>query len=210
MKQFELYGKIRETSTKGALNQMRNEGFVPGILYGGEENINVYFFINDIKKALYTKEVYLLNLTIEGKEYKAIVKETNYHPLSDEPVHIDLMEVSENKVVKVKYPLNFIGTPVGSRQGGKVFKKMRIIRLKGRVADLPDQLDIDITPLELGDTLKVRDIDIPNIEIQESGSTPIVGVARSRAAIAAAIEAEEEAAEAAEAAAEAAEESTQE
>jgi large subunit ribosomal protein L25 len=192
MKKFELFGKVREKSSKGALNQLRAEGFVPGVLYGGEENLNVYFFINDIKNVLYTKEIYLLDLTIEDKKYTAIVKDTSYHPLSDEPIHIDLMEVTPDKVVKVKYPMSFVGTPVGAREGGKVFKKLRIIRLKGKVADMPDTIDIDISPLALGDTLKIRDINIPNIEIIDPEGTPVVGVARARAAIVAEVEETEE------------------
>lgn len=191
MKQFELFGKIREKTTKGTLNELRANGFVPGVIYGGEENINVYFFINDIKKVLYTKEVYLLDLTIEDKKYIAIVKDSSYHPLSDEPTHIDLLEVTVDKIVKVKYPMSFTGTPVGAREGGKVFKKMRIINLMGKVKDMPDTIDIDITSLNLGDTLKVRDINIPNIEIKDPAGTPVVGVARSRAAVAA-VSAEEE------------------
>ncbi|MBC8344049.1 MAG: 50S ribosomal protein L25 [Bacteroidetes bacterium] len=191
MKKYELFGKIREKSTKGALNQLRAKGFVPGILYGGEENMNVYFFINDIKKVLYTKEVYLLDLAIEDRKYMAIVKDTSYHPLSDEPIHIDLMEVTEDKVVKAKYPMSFNGTPEGAKEGGKVFKKLRIITLKGKVAELPDTVDIDITALELGDTLKISDIHIPNVEIIDPASTPVVGVARARAALVTEVEVEE-------------------
>jgi len=93
--------------------------------------------------------------------------------------------------VKANYPMSFVGTPAGAREGGKVFKKLRIIRLKGKVADLPDNIEIDITSLELGDTLKVRDIDIPNVEMIDPASTPVVGVARARAAIVATVDSEE-------------------
>ena len=180
MKQFALYGKIREKSTKGYLNEMKAQGLVPGVVYGKEKSFNVCFFINDLKSLLYTKEVYKVVLNIEDKKYDVVVKDTQFHPLSDEPMHIDFLEIDDDKVVKVSYPILFTGTPEGAKQGGKVFKKMRKMRLKGKISDLPESMIVDITKLKLGDILKVRDIIIPNIEILEAAGTPIVSVVRSR------------------------------
>jgi len=182
MKQFELFGKTREKSTKGYLNELKAQGLVPGVIYGKENNINVCFFINDLKKLLYTKEVYKVLLNIDDKQYHVVVKNTQYHPLSDEPMHIDLMEADDEKVIKMSYPIIYSGAPIGVRQGGKIFKKLRVMKLKGKISHLPDDLNIDISNLKLGDTLKIKDISIPNVEILEAQGTPLVTVIRSRVA----------------------------
>lgn len=183
MKQFELFGKIREKSTKGALNALKNQGFVPGVIYGGEENINVYFFINDLKRLLYTDDIYLVNCNIEGKNIQAIVKDVQYHPLNDDPAHIDLMEVDGEKVVKMNYPLHFIGAPEGTKQGGKLIKKKRKIHIKGKISKLPDILEVNISQLNVGQTLKIKDLSYPDIEILEKPETPLASVTRTRATV---------------------------
>lgn len=181
MKQFELFGKEREKSTKGELNKLRSQGFVPGVIYGGEENINVYFFINDLKKMLYTDDIYLIKCNINNQKITAVVKEVQYHPLSDDPVHIDLMEVDEDKVIKISYPIHFIGTPEGTKQGGKFMKKKSKLLIKGKVSSIPDILEVNVSSLNIGQTLKVKDITLPNIEILENPNTPLASVSRTRA-----------------------------
>jgi len=181
MKQFELYGKLREKTTKGAINNLRADGLIPGVLYGGEENKYVYFFINDLKKLLYTDDVYYVNTDIEGVTCNAVVKEVQYHPLSDEPIHIDLLEVNLDKVIKLAYPIHYTGTPEGTKQGGKVQKKKRKLILRGKISVLPDILNIDISHLNLGDTMKVKDLSFDGVEILDQPNTPLISVARTRA-----------------------------
>jgi len=184
MKQFELYGKLREKTTKGAINSLRADGFIPGVIYGGEENKYVYFFINDLKKLLYTDNIYFVNTNIEGTSFSTVVKDVQYHPLSDEPIHIDLLEVDKDKVIKVAYPIHFIGTPEGTKAGGKVQKKKRTLKLMGKISILPDLLQIDISNLNVGETLKVKDVKIEGVEILDQENTPLISVARTRATVA--------------------------
>jgi len=180
MKQFELYGKLREKSTKGALNQLKAQGLIPGVIYGGEENKYVYFFINDLKKLLYTDDVYFIHANIENQKLNVVVKDVQYHPLSDEPIHIDLLEVNDEKEIKIQYPIHFTGTPEGTKQGGKIQKKKRALFLKGTIKNLPDILKVDISHLNVGETLKVKDVKFDGVEIIENGSTPLLSVVRSR------------------------------
>jgi large subunit ribosomal protein L25 len=183
MKQYNLLATKREKSTKGDKNMQMNEGFVPGVLYGKDLNLNIYCFVNDLHGLIYTADVYVVNLTIEDKTYKAVIKDIQYHPMSDAPIHIDFMEVADDKVIKLKFPISFSGSPIGATKGGKIFRKMRRIRLKGKVSDMPEVLDFDISHLDIGEMLKIRDIKIPNIEILEAETTPLVSVNRPRVAV---------------------------
>lgn len=181
MKQYNLFAKIREKGTKGSIEALRKQGFVPGVLYCLDKtNENVYCFINDLKGLIHSKDLCLVNLKVEDKIYRTIVKETQYHPLTDQPIHIDFMEVSDDTVVTLSYPINFTGTPVGVRQGGKASKKLRNMRIKGKIADMPDSLDIDISSLKIGDVLKIKDVSIKNIQIIEQATAPIMSVSRTR------------------------------
>ena len=107
MKQYNLLATKREKSTKGDKNIQMNEGFVPGVLYGKDLNLNIYCFVNDLHGLIYTTDVYVVNLTIEDKTYKAVIKDIQYHPMSDAPIHIDFMEVTDDKVIKLKFPVSF-------------------------------------------------------------------------------------------------------
>ncbi|MEA3494531.1 MAG: 50S ribosomal protein L25 [Bacteroidota bacterium] len=178
MKKFVLTGKLRDTSTKKEINRLRKEGFVPAVIYGDKikENISIYCFINDLRDLVYTDQVYMVVLNVEGKEYKTVIKNIQFNPLSDDPIHLDFMEVTDDKEIKIYYPISLVGTPLGITEGGKVFRKLRKIRLKGKVSDLPETLEINIEHLKLGDTLKIGEIEIPNIEVLASDNTPVVGV----------------------------------
>ena len=180
MKEFNLLGKVRETTTKGEMNKLRAQGFVPANLYGQDSSIMLYCFINDLNDLLNTNDVFMINLKIEGKIYKSFVKEVQMHPLKDTPVHVDFLELEDNKVVKMIYPIKFHGSPIGTRAGGKLYKKMRSLHLKGKVADLPEELSIDIAHLDLGDSIKVKDVHFPKIQILELDSATIVNISKTK------------------------------
>ena len=180
MKEFNLLGKVRETSTKGELNKLRAQGFVPANLYGQDSSIMLYCFINDLNDLLNTNDVFMINLKIDGKIYKSFVKEVQLHPLKDTPIHVDFLELEDNMVVKMIYPIKFKGSAIGTRAGGKLYKKMRTLHLKGKVADLPEELTIDISNLNLGDSIKVKDIHFPKIQILEVESATIVIISKTR------------------------------
>lgn len=180
MKEFNLLGKVRETTTKGELNKLKAKGYVPGNLYGQDSSIMFYCFINDLNELINTADVFMVNLKIDGKIYKSFVKEIQLHPLKDTPIHVDFLELEDNKVVKMIYPIKFKGSPIGARQGGKLYKKMRSLHLKGKVVDLPEELAIDISNLNLGESIKVKDIHFPKIKIQELDSATIVNISKTK------------------------------
>ena len=174
MKEYNLYGKLRDTKTKGELNELRNQGFVPGNVYGTGETIGFYCFISDLHDLLYTADVYKVNLKIDGKIYKTIMKEIQFHPLKDIPLHIDFLEVTEDRTIKILFPIKFKGSPIGARQGGKVYKKIRMLHLKGKVKDMPNDLELDITNLNLGDIIHVKDVSFKNITILDQDTATII------------------------------------
>lgn len=181
MKVYHLNAKPREKSTKGALNQLKREGFVPAVIYGKEENPTLSCFINDLNHLIQTSEVYKVHLKTGDKEYVTVVKDVQYHSLTDQPIHIDFLEIDDDKVVKLEYSLRIEGSPIGVRTGGKLYKKLRKVNLRGRIADMPEHVIIDVSDLDIGMTIKVKDIQIPNIEVLEQPNTPIASVARTRA-----------------------------
>ncbi len=189
MKQENLTAILRNELTKGQLKEFKSKGYVPGVIYGEniKENINIFCFINDLKKLIYTSDEYQVNLKVEGKIYPCVIKEIQFDPVSDLPIHIDFMQVYDEKVIKIDYPVKFVGTPKGAMQGGKVYRKLRKLTLKGKVKDLPETLEIDITHLDIGQSLKIKDINIPNIEILMNPNTPVVTISRPRVSTATAV-----------------------
>lgn len=180
MKPYYINSKPREKTTKGDLNNLKAQGLIPAVIYGKEENVNLVCFINDLHDLIYTNDVFLVHLKAGDKEYRAIIKEVQSNPLNDLPSHIDFMEVSDDKIIKINYPIQVVGSPIGVRQGGRLFKKLRHLQLKGKIADMPDKIEVDVSDLDIGDSLKVKDIKVPNIQILDPESTSIISVARIR------------------------------
>jgi large subunit ribosomal protein L25 len=180
MKLYHLTAKPREKSTKGALNQEKGQGFVPAVVYGKEENINLFVFINDLNHLINTSEVYQVHLKVGSSDYLTIIKEIQFNPLSDQPSHIDFLLIDDNKVVTIDFPIQLVGSPVGVRQGGKLYKKLRSLHLKGKISDMPEHVIIDVAALDIGSTIKVKDVKIPGISILEQPGTPIASVSRTR------------------------------
>jgi large subunit ribosomal protein L25 len=150
-----------------------------------------------------THYVYVVNLDIEGKKHKAIMKEIQFHPVSDKIGHIDFIEVTSDKPVVIGLPVEITGSSVGIRGGGKLRQRKRYVKVKGLIEHLPDSLVIDISDLDIGQSVLAGDLKYPNVEILETPRTLVVGVISSRAA-SAGMEEEAEAAVPAEGAAAAA------
>jgi len=180
MKLYHLTAKPREKSTKGALNQEKAQGFVPAVVYGKEENINLFVFINDLNHLINTSEVFQVHLKAGNSDYLTIIKEIQFNPLSDQPSHIDFLLIDDNKVVTIDFPVQLVGSPIGVRQGGKLYKKLRSLQLRGKISDMPEHVIIDVAALDIGNTIKVKDLQIPGIQILEQPGTPIASVARTR------------------------------
>lgn len=182
MKSFELKVTLREALGKKDSKILRRKGQVPCVLYGGKENLHFYAEKGDFKDLVYTNRVFVTDITIGSKVHKAIMKEIQFHPVSDEINHIDFIEISIDKPIIVELPVEITGNSAGIRAGGKLRQRKKYIKVRGLVKDLPDTLIIDISPLNIGESILAGDLKFENIEVLEPGSALVVGVISSRAA----------------------------
>lgn len=185
MKVFELSGSLRSSLGKKDAKKLRGEGQVPCVLYGSEEPVHFSTFQTALLKLVYTPNVYLVNLDIDGKKIQAIMQDIQFHPVSDEVVHIDFLQVTDDKPVKIDIPVGVEGFAKGIRKGGKLQIEKRRLKVQALAKDLPDQIIVDVTELDLGESLRVSDIESDAIAILNGKSVPVVRVMVTRAARAA-------------------------
>lgn len=182
MKTFELKGTVREGLGKKAAKAIRNADNVPCVLYGGESNINFTTSNADLRKLIYTPEVYVVSLDIDGKKCNAIVKDLQFHPVTDKILHIDFLQVTENKPVVVEIPVKLEGLAEGVKAGGKLSLEMRKLRVKGIYTKIPEYITIDVTSLGLGKSIQVGGVSVANLEILNAKNAVVAQVKLTRAA----------------------------
>jgi large subunit ribosomal protein L25 len=183
MKTIEIKAISRDHVGKKSSSLLRSEGNVPCVIYGGKENLHFYAHENEFSGLVYTPEVYLVNLVIDGKNYPAVMKDLQFHPVTDRLQHIDFMQVSEDRPVTIDIPVKMTGESVGVKAGGKLRIKRRTLKVKGMIKDIPDHLSVDITGIEIGQSIKIGDLSFDNLEIIDNKRAMIVGVAVSRVSL---------------------------
>jgi large subunit ribosomal protein L25 len=182
MKTFELKGFKREDTGKKATKACRKESSVPCVLYGGNEVIHFAVTKESIRKLIYTPEVFIVDLSIAGQKYIAILKDSQYHPVSDELLHADFLQISEDKPVVMQIPVALEGLAQGVKDGGKLSKDMRKLKVKGLYKDFPEQLVINIEDLGLGKTIQVGSLNFDNLELLNAKDNVVAAVKLTRAA----------------------------
>ena len=197
MKTIEIKGTIRKDLGKKATKALRKEGSVPCIIYGKGENVNFSAPAPSFKNLVYTPNVYLVKLNIDGKVYDATLKELQFHPVSDEILHIDFLHILEDKPIEINIPVHIIGNSIGIKKGGRLNLVKRTLVVKALPKNLPDYLEIDVEELEVGQSIKVGDLNFENLTILSFAREPVVSILSSRITA----KAEEPGAEGAEAAA---------
>lgn len=172
--------------------QIRKEGNIPCNLYGGESNLN--FHVNEIEfnKIINSPNVYFINLDVEGKKVKAIIKDVQFHPVTDQTLHVDFLEVSENVPVNVVLPIQTTGVSKGILAGGKLRVVTRRLKVKSLAKDLPEFISIDITRLKIGQSVKVGELSVPGLTFLDAANAVVVAVKTSRAAASAASQDDED------------------
>ncbi len=179
---YELQGQSRTELGKTQAKLDRANGLVPCIIYGGEKEVHFTANVIDFEKVYITPNVYAVKIVVDGATYTAIVKEIQFHPVTDIPMHADFLEVTESKVFSVKLPVNFVGTSAGVLQGGKLQAKMRKIRVRGLLKDMPEVLDVDISNTNIGQSVKVTTLSYDNLVIEEPKNAVVCSVNLTRAA----------------------------
>jgi len=203
MKSVALTGIKRTERGSTDANSLRKQEKIPCVIYGGKENI--LFTVEELKfnKLINTHEVHLIDLDIDGAKFKAIIKDVQFHPVTDKTIHVDFLEISENKPVMMQIPVTVVGVSKGVLNGGKLRMVTRRLKVVGLPSALPETIELDITSLKIGQSIKVSEIKIEGLTFLDSANSVVVAVKVSRVAL---LSEEEEAAEAAAAEAAAAEE----
>lgn len=180
---------------KKATKATRREGLIPCVMYGGNDPMHFTTTHNDVKSLIYTPDFKVAEVNVDGGTHKCIIKDVVFHPVKETVQHIDFLRLTDGTPVKVELPVRFKGSSPGVRAGGKLIQSMRRIKVKALPENLVDELVLDIGSLELGDAIRVRDIDaVEGIQVMSPGATPVASVEVPRAlrsaATAAATEAE--------------------
>ena len=165
MKNLQLTGSTRAEFGKKAAKQFRKEAKVPCVMYGGEEVIHFTLEDNDLRPLIITPDIHTVELTIDGKTYMSILKDAQFHPVKDNTLHIDFMQIFEEKPIIVEVPVKLNGLAEGVKDGGKLSQELRKLKVKGFYKNVPDVLNIDVTKLGLGKTMQVGTLSFDNIEI---------------------------------------------
>ena len=183
MKHFTLNGEIRQKGNKAVLKAFRRQGLVPCNLYGEGIKDNILFTVNEkeLKGLTHTPASYIVDLNLSGKAYTAVAHEYQWHPVEDNCLHVDFLAVDEKKPIVISVPLNITGHPKGVQAGGKFVQSARSLKVCGLMKDLPDQLDIDVTPLELEKRMVAGDLKFEGLQIVSDKNTIICSVKATRA-----------------------------
>jgi len=181
MKTASLSGSLRENVGKKDSAQIRKEERVPGVLYGGKEQKHFTVAKLDIDRLVFNPDTFLITLDLGGHKADAIIKEVQFHPVTDKIIHIDFFEVSATKPVKVQLPVRTTGTSEGVLGGGRLAINFRKLEIKGLTSDLPECIEIDITKLNVGDKVRVAHLNIPGCTLTQAGSAVVVDIRSTRA-----------------------------
>lgn len=181
MNTLDIKGYKRENTGKQNSKRLRFDAKVPCVLYGGKERIHFYVPMAYLKNLIYTPNVYFVNIEIGEKTYKTILQDIQFHPVSELVLHMDFLEVFDDKKIKVMIPIVFKGQAPGVIKGGLLTKSIRKLQIKGLPKDIPNKIPVDVSNLDLGNTAKIRDIKTENYEITMSQQMPVAAVIVPRA-----------------------------
>ncbi|GAB6279377.1 MAG: 50S ribosomal protein L25/general stress protein Ctc [Lentimicrobium sp.] len=181
MKTISISGSLRENVGKKDAKQLRKKGLVPANIYGGSQQYHIALDEKQLQKAVFTPEVYLVELNLDGITKQAIIQEVQYHPVTDKILHVDFLEVLPEKPNTVKIPIKITGNSIGVLKGGKLEKKFRLLKVKGLVSDIPDSITLDISELDINQSIKVNDLQYEKLTFLDPANSIILRVVPTRA-----------------------------
>lgn len=196
MKEINVTGQKREALGKKASKALRKEGLVPCNLYGLAEQdgkpVAKSFAIamTELRKIIYTPHIYVINLVIDGESRTAILKEIQFHPVTDAVLHVDFLEVNDQKPITIGIPVKLTGLAQGVRDGGRMNLSIRKIEVKAPYQQIPEHLDIDVTALQIGKSIKVGQLNFEGLEIVTGKEVIVCSIKMTRAALSAAAQAQ--------------------
>ncbi|HEX6193242.1 MAG TPA: 50S ribosomal protein L25 [Chitinophagaceae bacterium] len=180
MKTITIEGQLRTGFGKTATRQLRSQELVPGVIYGGAQEINFYAPAAAFKNLVYTPSFQLAEVTVDGTTYKTILKDLQFDKVDDKLIHVDLMELVADKKVIADIPIKFVGVSKGVKDGGKLITKMKSLKVKTFPKHLKEQIEVPIDNLELNGNIRVEDVKEEHYEILNSPRIPIASVVLTR------------------------------
>ena len=185
MKSVSINGIARVNLGKKFAKQLRKEDNVPCVIYGGkDEPVHFYAHENEFRKIIYTPNVYLIDIIIGDQKLQTIIRDIQFHPVTDKILHIDFLKVFDDKKVQINIPVVILGNSIGVRNGGRLALNMRRVMVEAFAKDLPETIEIDITELRIGNSIRITDLSIEGIDFLNNSNDVVVAVKTARAAIA--------------------------
>ena len=181
MKSIAISGSRRESVGKRDAKELRYQGQVPAVLYGGSNQIHFSVSASDLKSLVYTPDVQFVDLEVEGVKAHAVIQDLQFHPLTDLPIHVDFFELNEEKPFVMEVPVKLTGTSPGVKIGGKLVQKLRKLRVKALPKDMPQFVEVSLEPLEVGKSTAVGELKFDKFVITNNADDTIVSVVMSRA-----------------------------
>ena len=182
MKSFDLKGTSRTEVVKKSTNELRKNNGIPCVLYGIEKEAKAFAVTTDaVRKLVYTPDIHVVNLTIDGVECKAVLKDIQFHPVKDTILHMDFLQIVADKPIVMEVPTVLTGLAAGVKLGGKLQQAIRKIKVKAVYANIPEKLTVDVTELALGKSIKVGELSFEGLELVTPAQTVVCSVAATRA-----------------------------
>jgi large subunit ribosomal protein L25 len=182
MKTVNLSGSLRANVGKTNAAALRVKGMVPCVIYGAGEQIHFSADERHFKDIIFTPQTSIVSVDVDGKKYNTVLQEAQYHKLTDKLIHADFLQISEDKPVTVQLPVKTVGQSEGVKAGGKLTVKMRKLKVRGLISKLPENIELDITPLVIGKSITAGDIKIDGITLLHPKNISVVSVDTTRAA----------------------------
>jgi len=181
MKSIAISGSPRENVGKRDAKELRYEGKVPAVLYGGKNQIHFSVSASDLRSLVFTPDVQFVALDVAGVKAQAIIQDVHFHPLTDQPLHVDFLELDDKKPVVMQIPVKLTGTSPGVKTGGKMVQKLRKLRVKALPKDMPQYVEVSIDKLEVGKSVGVGELKFDKFQVINNPEDTIVSVTMSRA-----------------------------
>ncbi|HSO89387.1 MAG TPA: 50S ribosomal protein L25/general stress protein Ctc [Draconibacterium sp.] len=182
MKTLLVKGEKRNSLGKKDAKLLRSKELVPAVLYGAGEPIHFSVAFSEMRQLVYTPGVFLVDLDLDGTIYPAMMQDVQWHAVEEQILHVDFLKIEENKKIKIDVPVKVVGLAKGIKAGGKLKTNLRRLKVKALAKDLPDSIEINVTKLGIGQSIKVGDLSLKNIEILDKKSNVVVAVTITRAA----------------------------
>lgn len=182
MQVVNIKGELRTALGKKGAKATRNQGLIPCVLYGGDEVVHFSTTYNEVRHLIYTPDFKVAEVEVDGKPFRCIVKDKQFHPVNEQILHLDFLRLAEGHPVKLEVPVRFKGVSPGVKSGGKLIQKVRSLKIKALPENIIDEVIVDISTLELGQSIRIRDIKLgDSVEVLNAPGIPVATIEVPRA-----------------------------